>query len=149
MFNIDGYWAILYSEPKSGTVGVRFRDHPNVITYGRDLDHASEMAEEALNAVLESEFDYRIPPPRPSGKPKTRKGEKALLVPVAPEIRAAWMLRSWREEAGLSQSRMARRLGITTQSYARMERPGRANLTLGTLDRVAHALGKRLVVGLH
>jgi antitoxin HicB len=148
MQDVAGYYAVLYPEPGSGTVGVEFPDHPNIITYGRDWDHAAEMAGEAMNAVLDSELDRNLPLPKPSPAPRAKRGQRIIFVPLAPEIRAAWMLRAWREQAGLTQARLARRLGITTQSYQRMERPGRANLTLATLDRIARALGKRLVVNL-
>jgi transcriptional regulator with XRE-family HTH domain len=49
-----------------------------------------------------------------------------------------------RAQANLRQADMARRLGITQQTYARMERPG-SNLTLVTLSQIERALGKELL----
>ena len=49
-------------------------------------------------------------------------------------------------EAQLQLMQMAKRLGISTQAYQRMERPGRSNLTVATLDRVASAIGKKLLI---
>ena len=104
------------------------------------------MAAEALNATLETEFDRNMPLPVPSKKPRSKKGMQAVFIPLDPEVRTAFLIRSWREEAGLSQSQMAKKLAISTQAYQRMERPGRSNLTVATLDRIASALGKRLVI---
>ena len=125
---------------------MEFPDHPNIVTYGNDREHAVEMAAEALNATLETEFNRNMPLPKPSGKPKARKGKEPIFVPLDSEVRTAFLIRGWREQAGLSQSQMAKRLGISTQAYQRMERPGRSNLTVAALDRIAAALGKQLVL---
>lgn len=51
-----------------------------------------------------------------------------------------------REEAGLSQTELAARIGIAQSALSRIE-AGRANLTLGTLQRVTDALGVSLKLG--
>jgi len=142
----NGYYAVLCVDPQSGKIGVRFPDHPNIITYGHDREHAVEMAEEALNATLETEFDRNLPLPKQSKRPKAGNGEEIVFIPLAAEVRMAFLLRAWREETGLSQTQLAKRLGISTQAYQRMERPGRSNLTVATLTRIAEALGKRLII---
>lgn len=59
-------------------------------------------------------------------------------------------IRDAREEAGLSQTELAARVGMAQSALSRIE-AGRANLTLGTLQRVADALGVplKLSVGSH
>ena len=42
---------------------------------------------------------------------------------------------------------VARRMGITPQSYGRIENP-RSNLSVRTMEKVAKALGKRLKIEL-
>jgi ribosome-binding protein aMBF1 (putative translation factor) len=70
------------------------------------------------------------------------------------ELRAALYagiaIRDAREETGLSQTELAARIGIAQSALSRIE-AGRANLTLGTLQRVTDALGVslRLGVGSH
>ncbi len=70
------------------------------------------------------------------------------------ELRAALYagiaIRGAREEAGLSQTELAARIGIAQSALSRIE-VGRTNLTLGTLQRVTDALGLslRLSVGSH
>jgi antitoxin HicB len=144
----EGYYAILFDEPESGAIGVRFPEHPGVITYGKDPDKAEEAAREALCAALESDFGrgFNLPPAR---KHKAGKGERIVFIRLPPEVRTAYLLRAWREDAQLTQMAMAQRLGISYQSYQRMERPGRSNLTVATLEKIAECLGRRLVLDLH
>ena len=146
MSDITGYWAILYRDPEDHTVVVEFPDHPTVITYGNDREHAIEMGAEALNAALESDYDRHLPLPESSGKPRVKRGREAVFIALDPEVRTAFLVRGWREETGLSQSQMAKRMGISTQAYQRMERPGRSNLTVATLERIAQAMGKHLIL---
>ena len=142
-----GYFAILFHEPESNTVGVRFPEHPGVITYGHDWKEAEEMAQEALHAALDADFERgaRLPPLH---KPRAKQGERLVFIRLDPEVRTAYLLRGWREEAELTQKEMARRMGITYQAYQRMERPGRSNLTVSTLEKIAAALGRQLVLDL-
>ena len=143
----EGYHAVLFEEPESEVVGVHFPEHPGVITFGESWEEAEEMAHEALCAALETDFDRGLVLP-PSHKPTAGPGERIVFVPIEPEIRMAYLLRQWREEAGVTQTDMAQKMGITYQAYQRMERPGRSNLTINTLNRVARALGRHLVVEL-
>ena len=140
----SGYYAVMWADD-DGNVLVRFPQHPAINTFGRDWDEAFEMAREALNLGLEADFEraLRLPVPR---KPRPSKGKKVVLVPLDPEVRTAYILREWREGAGLTQKGIAKRLGISYQAYQRMERPGRSNLTVTTLDRIARALERELVI---
>ena len=139
----NGYFAIL--EKDEDTILVQFPQHPTINTFGYDWEHAEEMAQEALSAALEADFErgYKLPPVK---KPRAKKGRKVVFVPLEPEVRTAYMLRAWRKEAGLTQKQMAKRLGVSYQAYQRMERPGRSNLTVNTLERVARALDKQLLI---
>jgi len=49
-----------------------------------------------------------------------------------------------RRRAGLTQSQVARRMGTTTSAISRMESDNPGNLTLGTLERYAAAVGADL-----
>lgn len=76
----------------------------------------------------------------------------------SPEFQRAWdeEERAWelgqslakaREKAGLSQEALAGRIGTTRSAVCRYERHP-TNLRIGTLNKIASALGKRLVVRL-
>jgi predicted RNase H-like HicB family nuclease/DNA-binding XRE family transcriptional regulator len=141
------YYAVLKAEPESGTVGVRFPDHSGVITYGGDWEEAEQMAGEALGAALEAEFDRELDLP-PAKKVKAKRGERLVLVRLDPRIWMAFVLRDWRKRAGFTQKEMAKRLDISYQAYQRMERPGRSNLTVETLEKIALSLHGELIIDL-
>jgi len=69
-----------------------------------------------------------------------RKAEVGRAVRVGLEVKAR------REAAGLSQRRLAEIVGIRQPNIARLE-AGDVLPTLGTLDRIADALGLTLEVG--
>ena len=56
------------------------------------------------------------------------------------------MLREAREATGMSQRELAKRLGVSQQRVALLERD--ANPSVDTLERVAKALGMRLEINL-
>jgi len=139
-----GYYAILWTDDE-GSVLVRFPQHPGVNTFGRDQEEAESKAREALNVALESDFERAVKLP-PLRKPRAGEGERVVMVPLDADVRMAYVLRDWRENAGFTQQEMAARLGVSYQAYQRMERPGQANLTVATLDRIARALQRELVI---
>ena len=47
---------------------------------------------------------------------------------------------------GHSQTEIARKLGITYQSYQKLENPRKCNPTVKTLERIGEVLGKELVI---
>ena len=56
------------------------------------------------------------------------------------------LLRQARRERGLDQAALARRAGTTQTYVSRIER-GAVSPSLRTLERLLHAMGRRLVVG--
>jgi ribosome-binding protein aMBF1 (putative translation factor) len=64
---------------------------------------------------------------------------------MAAALRAGIAIRDAREEAGLSQTQLAGRIGIAQSALSRIE-AGRSNLTLASLQRIASALGVDLTL---
>ncbi len=120
---------------------VAFPDFPNINTYGGSLEKAMEAAREALNGTLETEFErgYVLPVP---GKYLHKRSYHAI--PVLPHIEIAYALKRMRN--GHSQTEIARRLGITYQSYQKLENPRKCNPTVKTLEKIGEVLGKELVI---
>lgn len=118
---------------------VDFPDLPNVITYGNSLEHALEAAEEALNGVLETDFERGFSIPSPS-----RLEGKRFHYPIRvhPHIEIAYQLRKLRN--GHSQTAIAKQLGISYQAYQKLENPRKCNPTVKTLERISEVLGKTL-----
>ena len=112
---------------------VQFPDMPNIQTYGNSHEEALAMAQEALEGCLESDISrgLSIPPPAYKG---------GYPVPVANHITLSLRLRELRGEQ--SQSDIARRLGLSYQSYQRLENPRKANPTIKTLERIARIYGR-------
>ncbi len=138
------YPAIIKYDRSDKAYTVEFPDLPGCVTFGETFDEAKAKAEEALSGYLASLFDRGFKIPTPS-KIKGKNvysilPEAAVLVPI--------LLRKVREELHLSQIEAARRLGISYQSYQKLENPNKANPTLKTLQKVARAFGKRFTIRL-
>ncbi|MFA6033160.1 MAG: type II toxin-antitoxin system HicB family antitoxin [Myxococcota bacterium] len=142
----DGYYAILIRKGPN-EIWVKFPEHSNIITWGETWEEAEKSAWEALNGCLESDLTRGFVLPA-AHKVKAARGERVVFVPLQPEVRTAYLLRAWREAAHMTQAAVAERAGMPLPSYQRMEKPGRANLTVKSLEKVAAALGKRLVLEL-
>jgi DNA-binding XRE family transcriptional regulator len=89
--------------------------------------------------------------PRGAGKPRDFEEWKALRrwgkLPPAEAGVAGYLLRLAREDAGLTQAKLALRLGITQQAVARAER-WQSNPTCTLLRSWAEACGRVLVIEL-
>jgi len=95
------------------------------------------MAREALSGYLESIFARGIRVSRPS----KLKGANVHHIRPATKVAVPLMLRQMRQDAGLTQQQLAKRLGVAYTSYQRLENPRKGNMTLEMLDRVCDALG--------
>ncbi len=124
-----------------GTYLVSFVDFENITIWGDTIEQALANAGEALNGFLESDFERSFTIPDPS----VVKGRSVHYIPVKTHIAVALMLRKLR--AGKTQQEIAKKLQISFQVYQRLENPRKANPTIKTLEKVAHAYGKHLSVG--
>jgi antitoxin HicB len=97
------------------------------------------MAQEALEGCLESDISRGLPIPPPAYK-------EGYSVPVANHIALSLRLRELRGEQ--SQTDIARRLGLSYQSYQRLENPRKANPTVKTLERIARVYGRELTISM-
>ncbi len=115
----------------------QFPDMTNVVTCGFTHEEALAMAKEALDLCLEVDIVHgnKIPSPSYTG---------GYPVTVAPHIALSLQLRELRGEQ--SQSAIAQKLGLTYQTYQRLENPRKANPTVKTLERIANIYGKELTI---
>jgi len=118
---------------------VQFPDMPNIQTFGNSHEEALAMAQEALEGCLESDISRGIPVPPPAFT-------GGFPVPVANHITLSLRLRELRGEQ--SQTDIARRLGLSYQSYQRLENPRKANPTVKTLERIARIYGRELRISM-
>jgi antitoxin HicB len=134
------YYCRLVEE--EGVFLVEFPDVPNAITSGRSEDEALFNAAEALNGVLESDISHGYPLPEAATGP----GMGLHQVEVEPHVLIAWELRKLRGDR--PQSEIAAKLGLSYQAYQRLENPAKGNPTVRTLQRVAKAFDKHLIIDL-
>jgi antitoxin HicB len=114
---------------------VQFPNMPNIQTFGNTHEEALAMAREALEGCLESDISRGLPIPPPAYK-------EGYPVPVANHIILSLRLRELRGDQ--SQTDIARRLGLSYQSYQRLENPRKANPTIKTLEKIARVYGREL-----
>ncbi|MBI4382437.1 MAG: type II toxin-antitoxin system HicB family antitoxin [Nitrospinae bacterium] len=119
---------------------VEFPDLPGCLTEGKTLDDARHNAKEALTGYLASVFERNFKIPAPSDI----KGKGVYRVEPEPEVSVPVVLRKLRETRNLTQGDIAKVLGISYQAYQRLEKPGKSNPTLKTLERLAKVFDKDL-----
>ncbi len=119
---------------------VEFPDLPGCLTEGETLDKAKMMAREAVTGYLASVFERELKIPSPSAL----KGKHIYYIEPEPEVSVPILLRKLREKQSLTQGDIAKVLGISYQAYQRLEKPGKSNPTLKTLERLAKVFKKDL-----
>ena len=135
------YPALFEYDKEEKVYNVRFPDLPGCFTYGESIDEAKSMAKEALTGYLQSVDARKMRLPDPS---ETKGDEVIYIAPETPVAFAIW-LRKQREAMGLSQSDVAKKLGIKYQTYQRIESPSKTNPTLKTIMRVEQVFNQKLV----
>lgn len=81
----------------------------------------------------------------------TRKARQAFAEQKAFETelaKAAYLLAAAREESGISLSKLSELTGMTRQALSRIEQGENKNPTFSTLQRIAAALGKQVIIKL-
>ena len=124
------------NKQKTGEYLVEFPELKGCLTEGKTLKEAKENASEALNGWLASHCDRNLDIPNP----KVKKGRNYYPIRVDLQVALAVLLRKKRKIKHLSQSQVARKLGITQQAYAKLETPVKTNPSLSTLKKLSKAL---------
>jgi len=120
---------------------VDFPDCPGCQTFGDTKPEAITMAAEALEGWLETHLEFGDVPPRP----RARRG--GVPVDVPPGLDVAIQLRWLRDDLGLSQAELAKRVGVSQQQIAKLEKPT-SNPTIRTLVELTKKLGSRVLIHL-
>ena len=121
---------------------VHFPDLPEAHTDGATRTEALSEAEDCLGSALAIRMAEREPLPRPS---QIQKGTRPIFVPVwlAPKLALQFAI----EDEGISNSALARRLGVRETVVRRLLDPDHASKTQKLAAALA-ALGKRLTMRL-
>lgn len=125
-----------------------FPDCPGCHTQAEPGEDFRARAQEALEGWLEAHLVLGRVPPLPSARRRrAAPGRRSIMVPVSAPLAVRIQLRVARHRAGLTQAALARKVGVSQQQIAGLESP-EANVTLGTLLRVADALGQDVAIAL-
>ncbi len=119
---------------------VEFPDLPGCLTEGDTIEEAKQNAREALTGYLASVFERGLKIPDPS----LLRRKNICHIEPEPEVAIPILLRKLRETRKLTQGDIAKVLGISYQAYQRLEKPGKSNPTLKTLERLAKVFDKDL-----
>ena len=115
--------------------------YEGIMTYGNTLEHAKEMASEAITGLLETYLDQGQAieiQPIPEGK-------DWYGIEPSPEVAFAVWLRHKRKESGMTLTEIADKLGVKYQVYQKLENPETANPTLKTLKKIEKVFGETLI----
>lgn len=127
---------------KDGGFVVTFRDIPEAITQGEDIDDALKHAQAALETAMEFYFDDQREVPMPSA---ARRGERLVSLSVSESFKVLLLNEMVRQ--GVRPSELARRMNTSKQEVNRI-----TTLRHPTkIDRIADALmalGKRLTINI-
>lgn len=138
------YRAVVTREGRTSVA--EFPDCPGCHTQAGPREDLGDCAREALEGWLEAHLVLGRVPPLPSPTPRrVPPGRRTMMVPVPAPLAVRIQLRAARHLAGLSQAALARAVGVRQQQIAGLESPD-ANITLGTLLRVADALGQDVAI---
>lgn len=120
---------------------VTFRDIENAFTYGETFEEAIFNAQEVLDLILLDRLEKDEAIDLPS---VLKNGEVAIA--ASPEVAAPALLHIMRELNNRTMADVAKSMGVSYQSYQRME-TGK-NLTMRSLKRAATALGSTVEIRL-
>jgi len=120
---------------------VTFRDIENAFTEGATYEEAIFNAQEVLDLILldRLEKDEEIPLP-------SRFEKNEVAISASPEVTAPALLHLIRTESHRTMADVARTMGVSYQSYQRME--SGKNLTMKSLKKAASALGSTVEIRL-
>ena len=132
------YPAVITTEGKFTLA--HFPSCPGCQTQADPGEDIAAQATEALEGWLEAHLIAGDAPPRP---PKRAPKGRVLWVEVSAVIAAKLTIRWARQDAGLSQAQLAKRVGMAQQMIAKLEHPDYTP-GLAVLERVLRALGFRI-----
>jgi antitoxin HicB len=131
-------YPVRLTPAEEGGFVVTFRDIPEALTQGDDVEEALAMAKDALVTAMDFYFEDKRPVPKPSA---LEAGEQVVELP--PSLASKILLLNEMVLQRVTPSELARRMGTIPQEINRL-----IDLNYMTkIDRVAQALaalGKRL-----
>ena len=133
-------YPAIFRRDEDGRVIVGFPDFPTAHTDGANASEAMEEAIDCLGSSIAFGIADRAVVPRPS---RPKRGQKVVPVPlwIVAKLALYWAIR----DLGISQSELARRLGVRETVVRRMLDPNHETRQ-EKIQAALEALGKRVVM---
>ena len=130
----------LTTDEVDGGFTVTFRDLPEAITQGENIEDALNEAADCLEEAVANRVIRRLPIPTPS---ETNENEYLITTPLQTSFKASIWLAM--QEKNINQTQLAKTLNVDEKEVRRILDPSH-NTKLETLERSLLALGKRPVL---
>ena len=132
------FYPAKLTKENDGGYTVTFRDIPEAITCGNDLQDALDMAQDALITSMDFYFEDRRKVPLPS---KAQKGEHLIDLPTS--VFAKILLLNEMIEQNISNVELAKRINVKPQEIQRIINLNHTT-KIDTISKALSALGKNL-----
>jgi antitoxin HicB len=130
--------ARLKADRKAGGYVVTFRDIPEAITQGEDVDDALQNAKDALETAMQFYLDDRREVPMPSAP---RKGERLVALPASEALKVLLLNEMVRQQ--VKPSELARRMRTSKQEVNRLTTLKHAT-KVDAIENAFHALDREV-----
>ena len=130
----------LTTDEVDGGFTVTFRDLPEAITQGENIEDALNEAADCLEEAIANRVLRRLPIPTPS---EANENEYLITTPLQTSFKASIWLAM--QEENINQTQLAQTLRVDEKEVRRILNPSH-NTKLETLERSLLALGKRPVL---
>lgn len=130
----------LTTDEVDGGFTVTFRDLPEAITQGENIEDALNEAADCLEEAIANRVIRRLPIPTPS---EANENEYLVTTPLQTSFKASIWLAM--QEKNINQTQLAQTLRVDEKEVRRILDPSH-NTKLETLERSLLALGKRPVL---
>ena len=131
-----------FKADEDGRILVTFRDLPEAVTDGADIDEARKEAADLLDSTLMFRMKYREAIPGPS---KVRRSEELIAPDAAVAMKIALYVTM--KAHGVSAAELSRRLGVDNREVQRILNPSHATKT-ARMSKAIEAAGSRAVIEL-
>jgi antitoxin HicB len=115
--------------------------YDGILTHGDTLEHAKEMASEAVSGLIETYIEHGIS----FTIPPTSNITTIHAIPLEPGLAFAIRMRDLRKSKNMSLTELAEKMGVKYQVCQKLENPRTANPTLKTLRKIERIFDAELI----
>ena len=115
--------------------------YEGIMTYGETLEHAQEMAYEAVSGLIETYIEHNIA----FSIPPIIDEPDYYAISLEPCLAFVIWLRNRRKSHNMTLAEVAEKMGVKYQVYQKLENPRTANPTLKTLRKIEQIFNEELI----